>query len=264
MSQTLRGTWPLLGLVTVATVGPWLWRTSPVALDLTQVGAWPSAAHPLGTDEAGRDVLSRILGGARVTLLVSLLAVTTALAIGSVVGGLAGYRGGRVDAVLMRLVDAALAIPSLFVAICLLAFAGPGVGTLVLAIGITTWMPAARVVRAEVARARHEGFVEAARALGASPLQVLRNHLTPIVRPVVLVTATLGVATAILTEAALSFLGLGVQPPLPSWGNMLSGAQGSLASAPWLAIFPGTMIVVTVASVNALAESLRERDRPAR
>jgi peptide/nickel transport system permease protein len=252
-----RGLIGLVALVVVVTAGPWLWSAHPNAIDLTDIGAGPSAAHPLGTDETGRDVLSRLLGGGRVTLLVALLAMATAVALGSLVGGVAGFRGGRVEAALMRGVDAALAIPGLFIAICLLAFAGPGIPSVVLAIGLTTWMPTARVVRGEVARVRREPYIEAAAALGATPHRILWHHIRPQVVPLLLVTATLAVATAILTEAALSFLGIGIQPPTPSWGNMLSGAQGTVSSYPWLAIFPGLLILCAVASVNAAAESLR-------
>ena len=252
-----RGLLGLVALAVVVTVGPWLWPASPNAIDLTDIGAGPSAAHPLGTDETGRDVLSRLLGGGRVTLLVALLAMGTAVTLGSLVGGIAGFRGGRVEAVLMRGVDAALAVPGLFIAICLLAFAGPGIPSVVLAIGLTTWMPTARVVRGEVARVRREPYIEAASALGATPRRILWHHVRPQVIPLLLVTGTLAVATAILTEAALSFLGIGIQPPTPSWGNMLAGAQGTLSSYPWLAILPGLLILCAVASVNAAAEALR-------
>lgn len=250
----------LLGLVVmtaVVTIGPWLWPANPNAIDLTNIGAGLSAAHPLGTDETGRDVLSRLLGGGRVTLFVALLAMAAAVTLGSLIGGIAGFRGGRVEAVLMRGVDAALAVPGLFIAICLLAFAGPGIPSVVLAIGLTTWMPTARVVRGEVARARREPYIEAASALGATSWRILWHHVRPQVVPLLLVTSTLGVATAILTEAALSFLGIGIQPPTPSWGNMLAGAQGTLSSYPWLAVLPGLLILCAVASVNAAADALR-------
>lgn len=252
-----RGSWGLLALVLLVGMGPWLWSTSPTAIDLAHVGAGPSLAHPLGTDETGRDVLSRVLGGGRITLAVALLAMATAIALGSLVGGIAGFRGGRVDAALMRFVDAALAVPALFIAICLLAFVGPGLASVVVAIGLTTWMPAARVVRGEVARLRRETYIEAASALGATAPRILWRHVAPQVAPILVVTATLAVATAILTEAALSFLGLGIQPPTPSWGNMLSGAQGTLSTYPWLAIVPGLLILLSVAAVNTVAESLR-------
>ncbi|MBK8248663.1 MAG: ABC transporter permease [Gemmatimonadetes bacterium] len=252
-----RGLVGLVGLGLVVTVGPWLWSASPTTIDLGNIGAGPSVAHPLGTDETGRDVLSRLLGGGRVTLLVALLAMATAVSLGSLIGGIAGFRGGRVEAALMRGVDAALAVPGLFIAICLLAFAGPGIPSVILAIGLTTWMPTARVVRGEVARVRREPYIEAAAALGATSSRILWHHVRPLVVPLLLVAATLAVATAILTEAALSFLGIGIQPPTPSWGNMLSGAQGTLSSYPWLAILPGLLIVAAVASVNAAADALR-------
>lgn len=248
----------LLVLAALATRGPFLYRVSPTLMDLANAGAGPGAAHPLGADESGRDVLSRLLAGGRVSLGVGFLAMTVSIVLGASVGALAGYRGGWVDHVLMRFTDAALATPTLFVVITLLTFLGPSVPTLVLAIGGTSWMGAARVVRGELQVLREQAYVEAARALGNRSLPIIARHLFPHLVPTLLVASTFGVGTAILMESALSFLGLGVQPPAASWGNMLSGAQSYLFSYPWLAIYPGLLILVTVVAVNLLGDALRD------
>jgi peptide/nickel transport system permease protein len=227
-------------------------------MDLARAGAGPSAAHPLGTDESGRDVVARLLAGGRVSLAVGLLAMLVAVTVGGAVGALAGYRGGWMDAFLMRVTDAALAVPTLFVVITVLTFLGPSAPTLVLAIGATSWMGAARVVRGELQVLRVQPFVEAARALGTGALPIVARHLVPHLVPTILVAASLGVGTAILTESALSFLGLGIQAPAASWGNMLSGAQSYLFSYPWLAIYPGLLILLTVVAVNLLSDAVRD------
>jgi peptide/nickel transport system permease protein len=249
----------LLLLVLLAAVGPVVYGVDPAAMDLAIAGSGPSSAHPLGTDESGRDVLARLLSGARVSLSVGVLAMALAVSIGTAVGTIAGFAGGWVDAVLMRLTDAALAIPTLFVVILVLTFLGPSVVTLMFAIGATSWMSTARVVRAEITVLRERAFVEAAQALGTPPALIMARHLVPHIVPVVLVAATVGVPTAILMESALSFLGLGVQPPAASWGNMLSGAQTYLTSYPRLAVYPGVLIMVTVLAVNVIGEAGRRR-----
>ena len=248
----------LLLLVGLAVAGPLLYHVDPVSMDLASAGVAPGGAHPLGADESGRDVLARLMAGGRVSLTVGLLAMLVALGLGGTVGALAGYRGAWLDQLLMRLTDAALAIPSLFVVIAVVAFLGPSVTTLVLAIGATSWMGAARVVRGELQTLRCQPFVEAARALGSRSGPIMRHHLLPHLMPTILVASTLGVGTAILTESALSYLGLGVQPPAASWGNMLSGAQSYLFSYPWLAVYPGLMILLTVMSVNLFGDALRD------
>jgi peptide/nickel transport system permease protein len=248
----------LVLLAATAVVGPLLYQVDPLQMDLANAGAGPSAGHPLGADESGRDVLGRLMAGGRVSLAVGLLAMIVAVAFGGTLGAVAGYRGGWLDDALMRFTDAALAIPMLFVVITVLTFLGPSVPTLVLAIGATSWMGAARVVRGELQVLRHQPYVEAARALGARGLPIIARHLLPHLAPTLLVAAALGVATAILMESALSFLGLGVQPPAASWGNMLSGAQAYLFSYPWLAIYPGLMILLTVVSVNLLGDAVRD------
>ena len=245
-------------LVTVTVLGPLVWRVSPNALDLAAAGAGPGGHHPLGTDESGRDVLSRLLAGGRVSLAVGLLAMAVSITAGTVLGSLAGYRGGWLDGLLMRLTDAALAIPTLFVVITVLTFFGPSLPTLVIAIGVTSWMGTARVVRGELQVLRARPFVEAARALGNHGLPIVTRHLLPHLVPTVLVASTVGVGTAILMESALSFLGLGVQPPAASWGNMLSGAQTYLSAYPRLAIYPGVLILLTVAAVNLVGDALRD------
>jgi peptide/nickel transport system permease protein len=248
----------LLLLVVAAVAGPNLHPANPAALDLANAGADASLAHPLGTDESGRDVLARLLAGGRVSLAVGLLAMIVAVVLGAAVGTVAGYRGGRIDQVLMRITDAALAVPTLFVVIVVVTFLGPTVPTLVIAIGATSWMGAARVVRGELRVLREQPFVEAARALGATHSRVMVRHLVPHLVPTLIVAATLGVGTAILMESVLSFLGLGVQPPAASWGNMLGNAQTYLLSYPRLAIYPGVLILFSVASVNLLGDALRD------
>ncbi len=247
----------LVVLMVLAVAGPALYRVDPFTMDLSMVGAGPTTMHPLGTDESGRDVLARLLAGGRVSLTVGLLAMLLAVGLGTAIGSVAGFAGGWVDTVLMRFTDAALAVPALFVVILVLTFLGPSVITLLCAIGATSWMGVARVVRGELRVLREQPFVEAAHALGTPRVAIMLRHMLPSILPTVLVAATVGVPSAILTESALSFLGLGVQPPAASWGNMLSGAQTYLTSYPLLALYPGLLILLTVLSVNALGEALR-------
>lgn len=246
----------ILGLAAAA--GPLVYRTDPNALDFAQAGQPPGAAHPLGTDESGRDVLSRLLAGGRVSLAVGLAAVAGSAALGLSLGALAGFGGRRVDSLVMRFTDAMMAVPALFLIITALAVFGASVTGLVLAIAGTTWMGLARLVRAELLSIRELAWVEAARALGAAPLRLFWRHALPHLLPSVLVNVTFGVGTAILMESALSFLGLGIQPPAASWGNMLTNAQAYLYSTPWLAVYPGALILVTVVAVNVLGDALRD------
>lgn len=248
----------LVVLVLAALAGPEVYRVDPDALDFARASAPPGNGHPLGTDESGRDVLARLLVGARVSLAAGAASMCIAVALGTAVGALAALSRPRIDSLLMRLTDAALAIPAIFVVITVLAFIGPSAVTLVVAIGATSWMGLARLVRGELLALKHQDFVEAAVALGERPLPRFVRHLLPHLWPTILVNATLGVGSALLTESALSFLGLGVQPPAASWGNMLSGAQVSLFNAPWLAVFPGAMILLAVATINFLGDALRD------
>jgi peptide/nickel transport system permease protein len=249
----------LAALLCFAWLGPLLHSTDPDALDLGATLAPASAAHPLGTDESGRDVLARLMAGGQVSLAVGAFASGVALLLGSLVGSLAGWRGGWLEAILMRLTDAAMAVPVLFVALAVLSIYGSRVSLLIGVIGATSWPGIARLVRAEVAALRHADFVHAARAIGSRGDRIVIRHLLPQLLPTLTVAASLGVAYAILTESALSFLGLGVQPPQASWGNMLTGAQASLYTAPRLAIWPGVMILLTALACNGLGESLRRR-----
>ncbi|MCC6931312.1 MAG: ABC transporter permease [Gemmatimonadaceae bacterium] len=245
-------------LVLAALAGPLVYRTDPDALDFGGAAAPPGAGHPLGTDESGRDVLARLLVGARVSLAAGAAAMLLSVALGTLVGSCAAMSGPRTDSVLMRFTDAALAIPAIFVVITVLTFVGPSVPTLVIAIGVTSWMGLARLVRGELLALKHQDFVEAAVALGERPVRRFVRHLLPHLWPTILVNATLGMGSALLTESALSFLGLGVQPPAASWGNMLSSAQTSMFSAPWLAVIPGLLILLAVASINVLGDALRD------
>lgn len=252
----------LVVLVLLAVVGPIVHDTSATQLDLANPGAGASFKHPLGTDESGRDMLSRLMSGGRVSLALGFTAMLVAVVAGTVIGGLAGYRHGVVDTVLMRITDAGLSIPAIFIIITVMSFLGPSAATLILAIGATSWMAPSRLVRGELLVLREQPYVEAARALGSRGLPLLMRHLMPHIAPTILVSASLGVGTAILTESALSFLGLGVQPPAASWGNMLSGAQSYLFAYPWLAFYPGVMILLTVVAVNLLGDAVRDAWHP--
>jgi peptide/nickel transport system permease protein len=230
----------------------------PAALDLLNQLAGPSATHPLGTDESGRDVLSRLIVGARTSLAVGLLAMLVAIVVGSVVGAVAGFYGRLTDGILMRFADGMLTIPTFFLALLVLAVFGSSFANVVLVIGATGWMVVSRVVRAEVLRTLPQEFVPAARVIGASDLRILFRHVMPQTFASVIVAATLGVAYAILTESALSYLGLGVQPPTPTWGNMLSGAQQYVWTKPQLAVYPGVLIMLCVLSYNVIGDALRD------
>jgi peptide/nickel transport system permease protein len=248
----------LIALCLFSFAGPLLRSVDPDAVDLGNQAAGMSSAHPLGTDESGRDILTRLMYGGRVSLAVGIGAVVFALLIGISVGGLAGFYLGWLDTLLMRVADGMLAIPAIFIMLTMLTFFGTSLPTIVLVIGLTSWMGIARLVRGEVLAVRHDLYVEAARALGARDVAIFLRHILPQLVPTIAVSATLGVATAILTESALSFLGLGVQPPAASWGNMLSGAQNYLFSAPRLAVYPGVMILLTVVAFNVVGDGVRD------
>ena len=252
----------VLGLFAVALLARWLAPYDPDFIDLKQVLMPPSPAHLLGTDTLGRDVLSRIIFGARVSLLVGFVAVGIATLIGLLVGALAGYYGGVLDQILMRLVDLMLCFPTIFLILAVIAVLGPNIWNIMAVIGLTGWMGVARLVRAEFLSLREREFVVAARALGASDVRLIWRHLLPNALTPVMVSATLGVAGAILVESSLSFLGLGVQPPTPSWGNMLTMGKDNIEIAWWLSVFPGLAILVTVMSYNLLGEGIREAIDP--
>lgn len=247
----------LLVMALAATVAPPFLASPNEMPDVVAGATPPSAAHPLGTDHLNRDMLSRVVSGARVSLTVAALAVILALTVGTAVGLMAGFFGGWVDSLLMRVVDAALAIPRLFVLLLLLVvWERVPLYALVLVLGTTGWFATSRLVRGEVLRLKQEPFVAAALALGAGPWRTITRHLLPNAAGPILVAATLGVGDVILLESGLSFLGLGIQPPTPSWGGMVLDARPLLSSAPWTAIFPGAAIVVTVLAVNLLGDAL--------
>jgi len=250
------------GLFAVSLFAPWLAPYDPGFIDLKEVLMAPSADHWLGTDPLGRDVLSRIIYGAQVSLKVGFVAVGLATCIGLMVGALAGFYGGWVDLVLMRFVDLMLCFPSFFLILAVIAVLEPSIWNIMVVIGLTGWMGVARLVRAEFLSLREREFVVAARALGASDRRLILRHLLPNALAPVMVSATLGVAGAILTESALSFLGLGVQPPTPSWGNILTAGKDNIEIAWWLSVFPGLAILVTVMSYNLLGEGIREAIDP--
>lgn len=222
----------------------------------------PNGEFVLGTDENGRDVLSRLIYGAQISLLVGSLSVVISVVIGTLSGAVAGYRGGFVDSLIMRLVDGMLTIPTFFLVLITVAVFGSSVRNLILVIALTSWMVIARVVRSEVLRTKQMDFALAARSLGASSVRILLRHILPATVPSIIVSTTLGVANAILTESALSYLGVGVQPPTPTWGNMLSNAQNYLFRRPELAIYPGVLIFVTVLAYNFFGDGLHDAFDP--
>ena len=255
-----------LGVVTLfalaSLLAPWLTPYQPNKTNLTAMLEPPTLAHPMGTDELGRDLFTRILYGGRVSLAVGFLAVALSVTIGTAVGALAGFYGGRLDNLLMRFVDFMISLPSLFVLIILSTIWGTQPGTIVLVIGGFRWMTTARLVRGSFLSIREREFVEAARCLGAGSGRIIARHILPNAIGPIIVAASLGVALAILTESSLSFLGLGIQPPNSSWGRMLSSAQDQLFRAPWTAIFPGLMIFLTVLSINYVGDGLRDAFDP--
>lgn len=248
----------LCGLYVTVIVGPSLYPVAPEATDALNVLAPPSPLHPLGTDELGRDVASRLLHGGRISLSVGLLAMLVGLTLGLVVGGLAGYFRGRVEGVLMRLVDVFMAIPSFFLLLVIVTVFGSHPLTIIVTVGLGFWAQMARVVFAEFVSYRGRDFVEAMHSLGASHLRVMVRHILPQVAPQAVVLATLGVGWAILSEAALSYIGLGIQPPLASWGNMLQNAQAYLYINPLLAVYPGLCIAASVLVFNLTGNALRD------
>jgi peptide/nickel transport system permease protein len=243
-------------LVAAAIAAPWLAPYAPDHLDLAVRRTAPAVGHWLGTDELGRDVLTRLLYGARVSLAVGLLSAIVASACGVVIGGVAGYSGGAIDAMLMRATDGILAVPRLPLLMIVAVVLRPSVPLLIVLIGAAGWMETARVVRSEFITLSRRGFVEAARAAGAGHVRVLARHLLPNAAQAVAVSLTIAVARGILLESALSFFGVGVRPPQASWGNMLYQAQSSLGSEPWLALAPGLFIVITTVSVNVIGDRL--------
>jgi len=245
-------------LFVLSFLAPFITPYAPDTLDAYRVLIPPSAEHWFGTDELGRDVFTRMIYGARISLKVGFVAVGIAVTIGTAIGLLAGYYGGFLDSLMMRGVDIMLCFPTFFLILAVIAMLEPSIWYIMAIIGLTGWMGVARLVRAEVLSLRERDFVQAARALGASDLRIICGHILPNALSPVLVAATLGVAGAILTESALSFLGIGVQPPTASWGNMLTSGKDYLEFAWWLSLFPGLAILVTVVAYNLLGEGIRD------
>jgi peptide/nickel transport system permease protein len=231
---------------------------SPVQINMPQRLLGPSLRHPFGTDDFGRDVLSRIIHGSRISLEVGAIAVGIAVIVGVVLGVCAGYLGGRVDSIIMRVMDIVLAFPAILLAIAIMAILGPSTANVMIAIGIVYIPIFARVVRGSTLQVRAHEYVEAARAMGAADSWIVRRHVLPGTSDAVIVQVSLSLAFAILAEAALSFLGLGTQPPQPSWGSMLASGREWIERAPWLTIFPGLAIFVTVLALNVIGDGLRD------
>jgi len=254
----------VIGLVAIATFillavfAPLVTPYDPIATSWTLVRKAPSAQHWFGTDDLGRDILTRVIFGARASLMAGLISVTIAVSIGVPLGLLSGYRGGFIDALISRITDAMLACPFLILAIALAAFLGPSLGNAMIAIGVSATPLFVRLTRGQVMSVKVEDYVEAARAMGNPRWRIALFHILPNIMPALLVQATLSIAAAIIAEAALSFLGLGQQPPAPSWGSMLNAAQRFLTTAPWMAIWPGLSIFLVVLSLNLVGDGLRD------
>jgi peptide/nickel transport system permease protein len=249
----------LLVFTICAVFAPWLAPQDPAQLDLTGRLMGPSWAHWFGTDELGRDILSRTLFGARISLLVAVSVVGLSLAVGLVAGGLAGFYGGWTDTVVnIYVTNAFMALPGILLAIAFVAFMGPGLGNVILALAISGWVAYARLVRAQVMAVKEREFVEAARALGASDLRIMGRHILPNILQPLIVQAAIGMAGAVLAEATLSFLGLGVPPPTASWGSMLNDARSHLFDSPHLVFFPAIAVMLCVLSFNFIGDALRD------
>ncbi len=248
----------VLFLFAVSLLAPWLAPYDPNAIDLKNVLQPPTGGHPFGTDPLGRDVFSRMIWGAGISLKVGFVATGIAILIGTILGALAGYYGRVVDAVIMRFVDIMLCFPTFFLILAVIAILEPSIWNIMIVIGLTGWMGVTRLVRADFIALKERDFVQAARGIGAGDGRIIFLHILPNAMASVLVTATLGVAGAILTESALSFLGIGVQPPTPSWGNILTAGKDNIDIAWWLSLYPGLAILITVLGYNLLGEGIRD------
>ena len=248
----------IVGIFLLAVLAPYLAPYDPNAIDVKAILLAPSSSHLMGTDALGRDVFSRMLFGARVSLLVGLVAVGIATTIGIILGAIAGYYRGWVDVVIMRLVDVMLSIPTFFLILAVIAFLSSSVVNIMIVIGLTSWMGVTRLVRAEFLSLRNREFVMASEALGASDKRLIFRHLLPNSMTPIIVSSVLGVASAVLIESGLSFLGLGVQAPQASWGNILTDGKEYIQFAWWLSLFPGLAILITVLGYNLFGEGLRD------
>ncbi len=249
----------ITGLVILA---PWVTPYEPNELDIRNRLQAPTLTHPMGTDELGRDVFTRILYGGRISLTIGVAAMLISVTIGTLIGAVSGYMGGKVDGVIMRAVDVIISFPSLFLLIMLASFLGSTPTTMIFVIGILSWMRVSRLVRANFIAIKEHEYVTAARALGASGKHIILRHLLPNSLGPITIAATISVSFAILTESALSYLGLGVQPPQATWGNMLRFAQDQMSTAPWTAIFPGLMIFLVSIAINFIGDGMRDAFDP--
>ena len=257
-SLAVMGAAVVLALVLSAVLAPLISPYTPTQIDIDHVIAPPSWRHPFGTDELGRDVLSRMIWGSRISLSVGFIAMGIAVLIGILVGSIAGFYGGKVDSVLMRFVDIMLSFPTFILILAVIAIIPPSIFTIMAVIGVTGWMDVARLVRAEFLTLKQRDFVLASKSAGANSFRLIFREILPNALSPVFVAATLGVAGAILTESALSFLGIGVQPPTPSWGNILAAGKDNIETAWWLSFYPGLAILITVLSYNLVGEGLRD------
>ncbi|MBI5039456.1 MAG: ABC transporter permease [Nitrospirae bacterium] len=252
----------VLTLFITAIFAPLLSPYDPNSINVKHILEPPGSTHPLGTDDLGRDILSRMIWGARISLAVGFVAVGISTMVGILLGAVSGYYGGWIDRILMRFVDIMLSIPTFFLLLAVIAFLEPSIWNIMIVIGLTSWMGVSRLVRAEVLSSREREFALAARAIGAGDLRMIFKHILPNSMAPVLVSAVLGVAGAILVESALSFLGIGVQPPTASWGNILTAGKDNIEIAWWLSVFPGLAILVTVLAYNLLGEGIRDSIDP--
>jgi len=248
----------VLGVALLAVLAPWIAPYDPTDIDVSVILMPPSWQHWCGTDTLGRDVLSRMLYGARVSLAVGFVAVGISLVLGLILGAVAGFFGGRTDSILMRITDMVLCFPTFFLILAVIAFLEPSIWNIMIVIGLTSWMGVARLVRAEFLSLSRREFVLAAYSLGAGPVRLMWRYLLPNAMGPILVSAILGIAGAVLIESGLSFLGLGVQPPDASWGNILTDGKDNIQIAWWLSVYPGMAILTTVLGYNLLGEGLRD------
>jgi peptide/nickel transport system permease protein len=251
-------------LVILALFAPYISPYDPFEINVNKILLPPSFEHPLGTDLLGRDVLSRMIYASRISLEVSLVAVGISIGIGVFLGSLAGYLGGLVDQIISRFIDIMLCFPTIFLILAVIAYLEPSILTIMIVIGATSWMGIARLVRAEIMSLKERDFVLIAKVYGAGTFRIIFKHLLPNALPPIMVSASLGLGQAILIESALSFLGIGVQPPIPSWGNILIEGKEALEVAWWLSIFPGLAILITVLAFTLLGETLQEILNPKR
>lgn len=252
----------ILVLIFIALFAPVIARHDPMSINIKEALIAPSLGHPLGTDTLGRDLFSRIVYASRIALLIGIVAVGLAAFLGIFLGSIAGYFGGKIDSVIMRFTDIMLCFPAFFLILAVIAMVGPGIYNVMVIIGLTSWMGMARLIRAEILSLKTRDYISASRALGASDFFIITRHLIPNGIGPVLVSFVFGVAGAILTEAGLSFLGLGVQPPEPSWGNILMEGKALLGVGWWVILFPGLAILITVIAFNLLGEGLRDMLNP--